>query len=104
MNYISCTVRILEIPTIKLFYNEIPLIKFKAEIAKLRNNQSNIIINAKIWGDLTYELIKYYQVNDYLLIEGYFSKDCDCALNLALRYKKDIAINIFKIYPYFCLF
>ena len=104
MNYISCTIRILEIPTIKLLYNKIPLIKFKAEIAKIRNNQSNIIINAKIWGDLTYELIKYYQVNDYLLIEGYFSKDCNYTLDLALRYKKDITISIFKIYPYFCLF
>ena len=100
MSYINCTVRILEIPTIKLSYNRIPLINCKVEIARIRNNQSNTVIHAKIWGHLTYELIKYYRVNDYLLIEGYFSKD----YNLALKYKKDITISIFKIYPYFCLF
>ena len=101
MNFISCTIRILQIPHIKLSYNKIPLIKFKIEIVQIRNNQSDGIIYAKIWGDLTYELIKYYRVNDYLLIEGYFSKNSTLPLNSAVKYKKDITISIFKIYPFF---
>ena len=100
MNYISCTVRILENPIIKLSYNKIPLTKFKIEVAQIRDNQYNDIVNAIIWGDLAYQFVKYYQINDYLLIEGYFYS----SFNLVSKYKKDITISILKFYPYLCLF
>ena len=104
MNYISCIVRILEIPRIKLTYNKIPVIKFKVEIAGARYKQTNIIVDAKIWGDLTYELLNYYRMNDYLLIECYLSQDYTLPLNTVLKYKKNTTITIFHIYPYFNLF
>lgn len=100
MNYISCIIRIIEIPRRKFTYNKIPVIKFKVEIVGTRYNQINSIVNAKIWGKLAYELINYYRINEYLLIEGYLSQDNTLSLNTALRYKKNTTITIFQIYPY----
>ena len=47
-----------------------------------------------IWGNLGQDIIKYYKINDYLLIEGFIS----------LRKKRfdnnqQIKISVTKIYP-----
>jgi len=92
MNYISCIIQILEIPTIKSYSNNIEMIKFRVQLPYVRNKkQSPIIMNSQIWGDLGYDIVNYYRVNDYALVEGYLStKDSQGA----------ITINITKLYPF----
>ena len=101
MNYISCIIRILEIPSEIVHFNEIPFIKFKAEITQIRNYQNTVTVLVKIWGDLSFDLISYYQVGNYLLIEGYISNDFTISLNSVTKYKKNVILTIFQIYPYF---
>jgi len=71
------------------------MIKFRVQLPYVRNKkQSPIIINSQIWGDLGYDIVNYYRVNDYMLIEGSFS---------TIFFKDEqpvITINIAKVYPF----
>ena len=101
MNYISCIIRILEIPSKIVYFNKIPFIKFKAEITQIRNYQNTVTVLIKIWGNLSFDFIGYYQVGNYLLIEGYISNDFTTSLNSLTKYKKNTTLTIFQMYPYF---
>ena len=93
MNYINCIIRILEIPSQVFYFNKIPFIKVKAELVRIKNSQNIVIVFAKIWGDLGLDLINYYQVNNYLLIDGYISNESTFS---------NTTLTVFQIYPYFC--
>ena len=95
MNFISSIIRIIEIPHIKLIQNEIPWIMLRVEIPQDGLHQNSVIVEAKIWGDLAYEIQKYYYINDYLLIEGYLST------GFRNNLKKSPILTIFQIYPFF---
>ena len=96
MNYISCIIQILEIPTIQLYDNTIEIVKFRIHLPYVRNKiQSPIILNSVIWGNLAYDVVNYYHVNDYALIEGYISTSFD-----EINTQNSITINILKIYPF----
>ena len=73
INYIGGIVRVLELPTLKLDKNHIPFTKFRVELAQLRNKQVRIILNILAWGNLAEDVVKYYRVHDYILIEGFLS-------------------------------
>lgn len=99
MNFITCTVRLLEIPSIKLYQTIIPFAKCKVEISQVRNQQIKTVVDAQIWGKLVYDLKNYYCVNDFLIIEGYFSSnylsnELNCNTN-------SIRLNILRFYPFF---
>ena len=96
MNYISCIIQILEIPKIESYSDNIEMVKFRVQLPYVRNKlQSPIIINSKIWGDLGYDVLNYYRVNDYALAEGYICSSFDNSQN-----KESITINITKLYPF----
>jgi len=96
MNYISCIIQILETPKIESYSDNIQIAKFRAQLPYVRNKtQSPIIINSKIWGDLSYDVVNYYRVNDYALVEGYLCSSSDDSQN-----EGSITINITKLYPF----
>jgi len=96
MNYISCIVRILEIPKIELASNNIEMVRFRVQLPPVRNKiQSPIIIYSTIWGNLAYDIISYYRINDYALVEGYISTSSNSKKNDSL-----ITLNITKLYPF----
>lgn len=96
MNYISCIIQILEIPTIESYSDSIKMGRFRVQLPHVRNKiQSPIIINSQIWGDLIQDLINYYRVNDYALVDGYLSTSFDNKDN-----QGEITINITKLYPF----
>lgn len=101
MNYINSIIRILEIPSIRS-YNNILMIKFKAQIPCLRNKaEQDSIIDCTIWGELAYDLINYYQINDYALIEGHisiFNNIENHSVNTIYH------LNITKLYPFLFTF
>lgn len=99
MYSLSCTVRILKIFPIKLSRHSIPVIKFKVELAQVRNRYYRSIIEAEIWGDLAYNLKKYYQVNDYLILDGYFL--VYSLSNNKESKRKLIKLIVYQFYPYF---
>ena len=98
MNYISCIIRILEIPKIELTSNNIEMVRFRVQLPSIRNKvQSPIVIYSTIWGNLAYDIISYYRINDYALIEGYISTSSNNKKNDSL-----ITLNITKLYPFLC--
>jgi hypothetical protein len=96
MNYISCIIKILELPTIESFSDSIEVAKFRVQLPYIRNKkQSPIIINSQIWGKTRSDLVSYYRVNDYALVEGYLSISSENKDN-----QESITINIIKLYPF----
>ena len=101
LNYIVGIAKILEVPSsIQLISNDLSLyfIRFRVQFSSIKNNDSYQIVNLIVWGDLAYEIISYYKVNDYILIEGHVFFDLIDSENY---YDKLIQIKIIKIIPFF---
>ena len=95
-NYFSSIVKILENPVKTISENNITILEFRAEISQFRQNK---IINLLFWGKLADNVKNYYQVNDYILIEGYLCIKENKNNNFSKDTLKKINVNILKIYP-----
>ena len=93
MNYISCIVKILENPVQKVFNKNIAVTQFRVQLPQVRNNT---IINLVFWGKLSQDVADYYKINDYIIIEGYFSF---CNKGKVQNFKK-VEITVLKVYPF----
>ena len=96
-NYIATIVKILEKPTQVIINKNIQVTKFRVQLPQLRNSR---IVNLIFWGNLAQDIIKYYQINDYVLIEGYLSLNKKHRLNRIEKESKKIEITVLKIYPF----
>ena len=67
-NYVGSVVKILEKPVQTILNNKIRRTDFRVQLVKVRNIQ---IAHLVFWGDLACKIINHYQVNDYIMIEGY---------------------------------
>jgi hypothetical protein len=78
------------------------MIKFKAQIPCLRNKtKQHSIIDCTIWGELAYDLVNHYKINDYALIEGHISISNNIENNpVSTTYH----LNITKLYPFLFTF
>lgn len=95
MNYCSFIVKIIKKPQQKFHKKDIPVTQVVAKFYQSQENSPNIC-TLNIWGNLSYDVIQYYQINDYLIIEGYISKRKLNEFNL----DPNIEISVFKIYPF----
>ena len=89
--------KILEVPKQKIVNNNISVIKVRAQFPQFRNVR---IINLIFWGNLTRDIINYYKVNDYVLIEGYLSLPDKQTSDMINQSLKKIEITVLKIYPF----
>ena len=97
MNYSSFIVKIIQKPKQSFSDNNIPFTEILAKFYQFRHNSYNIC-KLSTWGNLSDDVIKYYQVNDYLIIEGYLSR----RKSILKDYNtiNEIEISVFKIYPF----
>ena len=99
-NYFSGLVKILENPKQTVFDNKIIKIEFRVLISPVRKKKSSKILLLVFWGILARDVNSYYQINDYILIEGYLStKSIGMINSTSLNYKKG-QITVLKIYPF----
>lgn len=97
-NYISSIVKILEIPKQKFLENKIPFTKFRVQLPQVRGSK---IIDLMFWGNLSRDVIQYYTINDYIIVEGYVAlKDKKTSKYRNLTSKK-VEISVLRIYPFF---
>jgi len=65
---------------------------------KFEIKKSPTIVKLVFWGDFAYDVANYYQVNDYILIEGYLAYKKEESRNGPF---KNLEITVFKVYPLF---
>jgi len=90
-NYIASVVKILEKPNQRVINDKIVTTEFRAQLAQVRNTR---IVNLVFWGNLARDVMNYYHVNDYIMIEGYFSLQD----KLKQQKLKKISITVNKLY------
>lgn len=95
-NYFSGMVKILENPVQSFINDKTLTTTFRVEIPQIRKNR---IVSLIFWGNLANDVKNYYQVNDYILIEGYLSIEKKPS-NLLNKTPKKIIITVLKVYPF----
>jgi len=96
-NYVGSIVKILEKPKQKLVKDKFITTQFRVQLPQLRNTR---IVNLVFWGNLAKDVANYYQVNDYIMIEGYLSLRPKLPSNLAKQNFKKVKITVLKVYPF----
>ena len=97
-NYVGSIVKILEKPIQKTLNNEISKTEVRVQFPQVRSTR---IINLVFWGNLARDVANYYQVNDYIMIEGYLSLRDKITSKVTSRKLKKIQITVLKIYPFY---
>jgi single-stranded DNA-binding protein len=98
-NYIGSIVKIVETPTQTSLKNTIPLTKFRVQFPQFRNT---IIVCLVCWGNLARDVVRYYKINDYIIIEGYLSTYIeDTNINKKL---KQLKVTVLRIYPFMLMY
>ena len=96
-NYISSIVKVIESPSKVFFNNTILVTKFRAQLPQTKNSR---IVHLIFWGNLADDVSNYYQINDYVMIEGYLSLNTKYFLNIDKKNSKKFEITVLKIYPF----
>ena len=96
-NYFSGIVKILENPKQKVLNNKISVTTFRGEISQVRKNKL-VVVNS--WGNLAQEIDNYYEMNDYILIEGVLSIKNTPTKNSIQKPHAQIIITVLKVYPF----
>ena len=95
MNFIEIIVKIIESPNYTIRNENVKVIKFRVEIPQFKNKT---IIKLVFWGNLGDEVKDYYQINDYIIVEGYLSTCNKDKINYSSIHKIK-EITVLKIYP-----
>nr|YP_010472236.1 hypothetical protein NDC64_pgp107 [Navicula tsukamotoi]UVG41701.1 hypothetical protein [Navicula tsukamotoi] len=94
-NYIGSVVKILEKPVQRVISDKIVRTDFRVQLAQVRNIQ---IAHLVFWGNLARDIINNYQVNDYIMIEGYLSLPNKTNQKLGKDKLKKAQITVLKVY------
>lgn len=95
-NYLGSIVKILEKPIQTIVNEKVLKTECRAQLAQVRNTR---IINLVFWGNLAIDSLNSYQVNDYIMIEGYVSLRNIKSKKLGRRNLKKIEIAVLKSFP-----
>ena len=94
ISYIQGIIKILETPQQTSIDNDLVFVKFRAQLASVRKFQ---IVQVIFWGNLAQDIVSFYKINQYLLIEGYPSfRDSTNSKQVSKR----IEITGLRVYPF----
>ena len=89
-NYIGSVVKILEKPVQTIRNGKIVRTDFRVQLVQARNIQIAYLV---FWGNLGQDIINNYQLNDYIMVEGYLSLPNKTNNKLAKRSLKKALIK-----------
>jgi hypothetical protein len=95
-NYLASIVRILEKPIQTVIHDKLIMTEFRVQLGQVRNTQ---IVNLVFWGNLARDVVNYYRINDYAMIEGYLSIHDSKNSKVSKPQLKKAQITVIKIYP-----
>jgi len=99
MNYSILAVKVIKNSGQSFFADGTSLTELIVQLPQVRKNNIKVILNVSVWGKLSYDVAKYYQPDDYIIMEGYISIrniNTDRVVNLL---GKQVEISVFKLYP-----
>ncbi len=94
-NYIGSVVKILEKPVQTVINDKLVRTQVRAQLVQVRNIQ---IVNLVFWGNLARDIINIYEVNDYIIVEGYLSLPNKTNHELVKRPLKRVQITVLKVF------
>lgn len=102
MNYASFIVKIVEKPKQRFSNNQISVTEVLIKFSQIKNQANSLgsVFYISIWDNLTYDFVRYYEINDYILIEGYISIRENLFNDLIYRSNKHVEISVFRIHPF----
>ena len=95
-NYIGSVVKILEKPVQKVINDKIVRTDFRVQLVSIRNFQ---LAHLTFWGNLGRDILNTYQINDYIMVEGYLSLPPKNRITMDKRSSKKAQITVLKVYP-----
>jgi hypothetical protein len=99
MNYVTLAVKVIKNSGQSFFADGTSLTELTVQLPQTRKNNTKIVLQASIWGKLSYDVAKYYQSEDYIVIEGYISIRNINSDRIVTLSDKQIEISVFKLYP-----
>ena len=101
MNYSTFVVRLVRQPKQNFLKDNISVVETYVKFVPTRQKKSIEVFKISVWGKLAEDLMKYYKINDYLIIEGYISlRKNNYSEPLDLVKDKEVEISILKFYPF----
>nr|YP_010448073.1 hypothetical protein NRL27_pgp126 [Nitzschia dubiiformis]UTQ75554.1 hypothetical protein [Nitzschia dubiiformis] len=99
-SYFSGIVKILENPKPQIFNGKIMSIQFRVLIPQTRRNKPSKIILLVFWGTLARDVTNYYQISDYILVEGYTALKTTKGKDSRIPNSEKGLITVLKVYPF----
>jgi len=100
MNYSNFIVKIVEEPTRENLKSDIPVTDMLVKFSQIREKKSFQTFRVFVWGNLAEDVVEYYHIDDYIIIEGYISLNRNFSENLVSRMNTQVQISVRKIYPF----
>jgi single-stranded DNA-binding protein len=99
MNYVIFAIKVIKNSEQSFFEDGTALSELIGQLPKVQKNNNKIICQLSIWGQLSYDVAKYYKPGDYLIVEGYISLRNITINQVTNLNDKQIEISVFKLYP-----
>lgn len=93
MNHALFVIKVIEHP-IHLVYGEYETLEIKVEFPVPRQKNSKHELSIVLWGGHRDDFLKYYKVQDYLIIEGIIT------INSYKNGDPEVRITAKKLYPF----
>lgn len=97
-NHVGVIVKILEFPKNQTIKDKISVTKFRAQLPQIRQTR---VVEIIVWGNLANDIAKYYNINDYILVEGYLSLCKSIQLKSNRKTLQRARFTVLKAYPFF---
>jgi len=94
MNYSCFIVKIINEPISSQFNDNISLVEITVQFPIVRKKKTINTFRVLIWGNLAEDIIKYYRINDYIIIEGYIRNFSEVGI------PDQVEISAKKVYPF----
>jgi hypothetical protein len=99
MNYTILTAKVIQNLGQSFFPDQTSITELIVQLPQISKNYPKLIVQLSIWGKLSYDVAKYYQPDDYIIIEGYILIKNINISSLEDLMDRQVEISVFKLYP-----
>lgn len=100
MNYSIFIVKLVNNPEQSFFEDDTALTEVWVQFPQFLNQNYIDTFKISAWGNLAYDLNKFYKFNDYVLIEGFLSLKENYQQTYHIKNEKHIEFTVVKLYPF----